>query len=111
MTGCSDGGCSASHGDAAPAGEARMAFPGAQVRSPTADSEDMIDATQTGLAGIQNALQRFDRGSARVSDAGSPEQIAEGAVDIDEARTAVKANVAVLRASDRTIGSLLDIIA
>jgi hypothetical protein len=71
----------------------------------------MISATQTALGGIQQALQSFDRGAKRVSQAGSAEEIAAGAVEVDEARNAAKANAAVLRVGDRLIGSLLDILA
>jgi hypothetical protein len=67
-------------------------------------------ATLSASAGIAAATARFEQSAARTATAPLDDLAAE-TVERLEARTAVSANVAVLRTADDMTGALLDILA
>ncbi len=86
----------------------------------------MVDAINSALSGIQSALQAYGGAAARVARAG--EEASEGpdvesaekgdrvelsqeAVNLIASKHAVAANSAVIRAQDRMLGNLIDILA
>ena len=69
-----------------------------------------MNATAIASAGIVSALQRFDASAARTARA-PLDDLAGETVERLQAKTAVQANVAVLRAADDMTGALLDILA
>ena len=71
----------------------------------------MIGALSTSLAGMTAAFARLDRAAGKIASADSTDSLPEAAVDLVEARTSVRANAAVLRSTDETIGTLLDVLA
>ena len=69
-----------------------------------------VSAASLAAGGIAAATARFERSAARTATA--PLDNLEGeTVERIEARTAVSANVAVLRTADAMTGTLLDMLA
>lgn len=82
----------------------------------------MSDAIQAARAGLTRALAAFDAAAARVAEAGPqalsadpiPEdrlELSEQAVNLLQSKRAAEANVAVIRAADRLLGNLIDVLA
>ncbi|MBE7558546.1 hypothetical protein HS125_06235 [bacterium] len=86
----------------------------------------MVDAINSALAGIHSALRRYEQSAARIARAGQevpadpavqfpqPEDrfdLSREAVNLLASRHAVAANAAVIRAEDKLLGNLLDILA
>lgn len=69
-----------------------------------------MQASAIAAAGITTALARFDASASRTA-ANPLDDLAAETVERMEAKTAVSANVAVLRTADDMMGSLLDILA
>lgn len=76
----------------------------------------MIAAMNTALTGIQNNLRQFEQHASRISRAGIPStsdpvDLPSEIVGTKAAQHGYEANLAVLRTSDKMIGSLLDVLA
>jgi flagellar basal body rod protein FlgC len=69
-----------------------------------------MQALPIAAAGLNDAAARFDA-SARRTAAAPLEDPVRDIVDRIEAKTAVKANIAVIRTADRMTGTLLDMLA
>ncbi|CAN1556739.1 hypothetical protein MCEMIH16_02433 [Caulobacteraceae bacterium] len=69
-----------------------------------------MQALPIAAAGLNDAVARFDA-SARRTAAAPLEDPVRDIVDRIEAKTAVKANIAVIRTADRMTGTLLDMLA
>ncbi|GAW42250.1 hypothetical protein SH203_02666 [Brevundimonas sp. SH203] len=69
-----------------------------------------MQALSIAAAGMADARLRFDASARRTAQA-PLDNPAEDVVDRIEARTAFKANAAVLRTADDMTGTLLDILA
>jgi hypothetical protein len=64
-------------------------------------------------AGVTNAMQMFDRSSARLAQSATTDVsgLAEAVVGQKQAEVAVAANIAVLKSANETTGRLLDLLA
>jgi len=74
----------------------------------------MNTISSTALAGLSRAFERFERSSQKLLDSTSGlsnDEPAEGVMGMIEAKHAVRANVAVIRAADDMTKQLLDITA
>jgi hypothetical protein len=71
----------------------------------------MLGAIQHAASGIHAGLSRLDAAAGRIARDGAAGDLARDVVDVMRARQEVRANVAVARTADRTIGSLLDVLA
>lgn len=67
-------------------------------------------AASIAAAGITSAVSRFEQSAIRTAQAPLNNQ-AEETVERVEAKTALSANIAVLKATDEMTGRLLDILA
>lgn len=74
----------------------------------------MVDAIQTGGAGLFSAMERFDATAGRVArrgvDASDPSDLATDVTGLIEDQAAVAANAAVVRAASETQRRVLDIL-
>jgi hypothetical protein len=61
--------------------------------------------------GISRGFARFERAAAGLASADAVSNLPGAAVDLVSAKTEIRANTAVLRASDRLLGTLLDVLA
>jgi hypothetical protein len=68
-----------------------------------------VDAISQSLAGVNAGFARLDRAAGRIARDGGEGDLAGNVVDLLRARQDVRANVAVVRAADEMIGSLLDV--
>lgn len=74
----------------------------------------MGSALAIAASGIASAAARFGAAAGqlvRATTSNAPSDSAQPIVDMIEARTAFRANVAVFKAGDKMMGSLLDILA
>ena len=71
----------------------------------------MIDAIDQGLTGLNAGFDRLDKAAGRIARDGAGGDLSGNLVDLMRARQDVRANVAVIRTADETIGSLLDVFA
>lgn len=71
----------------------------------------MVGAISSGMHGIAAGLSRLDTAAARIARDGSGDHSAANAVDLMRARHEVRASLAVVRAADDVIGSILDVFA
>ena len=69
-----------------------------------------MQALPIAAAGLLDAAARFDASARRTAAAPLDEQVRE-TVERIEAKTAFKANAAVIRAADAMTGTLLDMLA
>lgn len=69
-----------------------------------------MNAVSIASAGMSTALVRFEGSAARTA-ANPLDNLAEETVERIEAKTAFRANAAVLRTADDMVGALLDIFA
>jgi hypothetical protein len=71
--------------------------------------------SQAGVQGLRDSLSRAADAAARISEASStttsPADIAEAAVDLEAAELQAKASAKVIETAERTLGSLIDILA
>ncbi|MEN6526318.1 MAG: flagellar hook protein FlgE [Candidatus Polarisedimenticolia bacterium] len=68
----------------------------------------MIDAVSSALGGIAQATRDVAQVAQRTAGSPDPERLPSDMVSLHQDGVAVKANVAVIRAADEMIGSLLD---
>ncbi len=71
----------------------------------------MINALSVSSEGISRGLARFERAARGLASADATSNLPASAVDLATAKTEVRANTAVLRATDRLLGTLLDVLA
>jgi hypothetical protein len=74
----------------------------------------VIGALSIASDGIARGLARFERAAQGIASANATSTSSDlvgSAVDLASAKTEVRANTAVLRASDRLLGTLLDVLA
>jgi hypothetical protein len=71
----------------------------------------MLKAIDEGVQGITNGITRLNRAAERIARDGAGGDLAGNMVDVLKARHEVKANAAVVRTADETIGTLIDILA
>jgi hypothetical protein len=71
----------------------------------------MIGSIRGAYSGIGVQIQRFERSAARVAAPGGPDDYVQEAVEQMSVERAVHANVAVIRAADDMVGTLIDIFA
>ena len=71
----------------------------------------MIAALGIAQGGISEALAKLDRAATRVAAGDAAATAPQAVVDLVEARGAARANAAVLRRANETIGVLLDVLA
>jgi hypothetical protein len=62
-------------------------------------------------AGASRALAQLGSSATRLASAEDTASLPEAAVDVVEAKTAARANLAVLRATDDLLGNLIDVLA
>jgi hypothetical protein len=71
----------------------------------------MLTALDSGMRGISAGFERLDTAAARIARDGAGGDLAGNMVDVLKARHQVRASVAVIRAADETIGTLIDVLA
>ena len=71
----------------------------------------MLKAIDEGMRGINTGFDRLNRAAGRIARDGAEGDIAGNFVEVMKARHEVKANAAVVRAADETIGTLIDVLA
>jgi hypothetical protein len=71
----------------------------------------MISSLSGAADGIAQAFSRLEAAASRIASPDATASLPEAAVDLVEAKTAARANMAVLRASDDLLGNLLDVLA
>jgi hypothetical protein len=64
-----------------------------------------------GMRGINSGFDRLNRAAGRIARHGAEGDITGNLVEVMKARHEVKANVAVVRVADETIGTLIDLLA
>jgi hypothetical protein len=72
-----------------------------------------MDAINTALGGMMNAVDRFDKAAGQLSHASqlSDQDLDDAVTGAHDAEIDFRANVAVLRTADRMMGTLLDMVA
>ena len=71
----------------------------------------MLKAIDEGMRGINTGFDRLNRAAGRIARDGAGGDIAGNLVDVMKARHEVRANAAVVRTADETIGTVIDILA
>jgi len=71
----------------------------------------MTGAINSGLAGLAAGGARLDRAAARIARDGAADDLGGSVIELKRARHEVRASLAVVRAADELIGSLLYVIA
>ena len=70
----------------------------------------MLKAIDEGMRGINTGFDRLNRAAGRIARDGAGGDIAGNLVDVMKARHEVRANAAVIRTADETIGTVIDIL-
>jgi len=70
----------------------------------------MLRAMDQALQGMQAGFDRLDKAAGRIARNGAEGDLAGDMVDLLRARHEVRANLAVIRTADDTIGTLLDVL-
>jgi hypothetical protein len=70
----------------------------------------MLRAMDQALQGMQAGFDRLDKAAGRIARKGAEGDLAGDMVDLLRARHEVRANLAVIRTADDTIGTLLDVL-
>lgn len=68
----------------------------------------------TGLSGVREGIQRANDAAARIAEngaGGNLSELTEAVVELRAAELQVKASARVIEAADRTLGSVIDILA
>jgi len=71
----------------------------------------MVNAISHAAQGLATGFDRLSRAADRIARNGAGDDLAGNMVDMLKARQDVRANVAVVRAADEMIGTLLDVLA
>jgi hypothetical protein len=71
----------------------------------------VLKAIDEGRRGINTGLDRLNRVAGRIARDGAQSDLAGNFVEVMKARREVRANAAVVRAADETIGTLIDVLA
>lgn len=76
-----------------------------------ADWVGMIGAFSSATQGLADGFDRFDRAADRISRDTELTDVAGNVVQMQQAKNEIRANVAVIRAEDELVGSILDVFA
>jgi hypothetical protein len=72
----------------------------------------MLQAINTAVAGVTAAFEGMNRASAKIAREGAAGgDLAANMVSMMQASHDVQANVAVIKTADKTIGTLIDVLA
>ena len=71
----------------------------------------MLGAIGQALSGINTGFERLDKAAGRIARDGADDDLSSNIVELMRAAQEVRANLAVIRTADATIGSLLDVMA
>lgn len=71
----------------------------------------MMEAIHQAAAGVSAAFDGMNRAAANIARNGAGGDLQDDIVRLMQARHDVKANVAVIRTADKTIGTLIDVLA
>jgi hypothetical protein len=71
----------------------------------------VLKAIDEGVRGINSGFDRLNRAAGRIARDGAEGDMAGNVVEVMKARHEVRANAAVVRTADETIGTLIDILA
>lgn len=71
----------------------------------------MIGAFSSATQGIADGYDRFNRAADRISRDAGLDDLAGNVVQMQQAKNEVRANVAVIKAEDELVGSILDAFA
>jgi len=71
----------------------------------------MLEAINQALTGITTAFDGMNRAAANIARDGAGGDLQGNIVRLMQARQDVKANAAVIRTADKTIGTLIDVLA
>ena len=71
----------------------------------------MLEAIDRALAGLNAGFDRMNRAAANIARDGAGGDLQGNIVRLMQARQDVKANAAVVRTADKTIGTLIDVLA
>ena len=71
----------------------------------------MLEAINQALTGINAAFDGMNRAAANIARDGAGGDLQGNIVKLMQARQDVKANSAVVRTADKTIGTLIDVLA
>lgn len=71
----------------------------------------MIGAFSSATQGLTDGFDRFNRAADRISRDTELTDLAGNVVQMQQAKHAIQANVAVLKTEDALIGSILDVFA
>jgi glycerate kinase len=70
----------------------------------------MLRALDSGLQSMRAGFDRLDRAAGRLARDGAAGDLAGDLVDLTQAHVEVGAGVAVVRATDEMVGTLLDVL-
>ena len=71
----------------------------------------MMEAIHQAVVGVSAAFDGMNRAAANIARNGAGGDLQGDIVRLMQARNDVKANVAVVRTADKTIGTLIDVLA
>ena len=71
----------------------------------------MLEAINTAVTGITAAFDGMNRAAANIARDGAGGDLQGNIVRLIQARQDVEANAAVVRTADKTIGTLIDVLA
>lgn len=71
----------------------------------------MQNAISAGLRSIDNGVNRLDNAAARIAQDGVDGDLAGNMVDLLKAKLEVGAGTSVVATADKTIGTLIDVLA
>lgn len=71
----------------------------------------MIGAYSSATQGLADGFDRFNRAAERISRDTELEGLAGNVVQMRQAKNEIRANIAVIKAEDELVGSILDVFA
>jgi hypothetical protein len=71
----------------------------------------MLEAINQALAGLNAGFDQMNRAAAKIARDGAGGDLEANIVSMMEARQNVRANSTVVRTADKTIGTLIDVLA
>ena len=71
----------------------------------------MLGAIENGVKGFIGAVDRLNDAAGRIGRGGADDALAGTMVDLMRARHEARANAAVIRTADATIGTIIDVLA
>jgi hypothetical protein len=71
----------------------------------------MLGAISQTLSGLNTGFERLDKAASRIARDGAGDDLSDNMVELMRADHEVRANIAVLRTANATIGTLLSVMA